>query len=86
MNATVAWVSLTNPETGFAFASTHSIGFGGQWKWISEATANEIGCDADDLHCSDDIDGREFVTLRGEPVAEIHHYVRSAAGTAREMA
>ena len=35
--------------------------------------AEKYECDADDLECVEDDNGREFVSLRGEPIVEIHH-------------
>lgn len=66
------WISLQKTDTGFVFATTHSLK-GNPWSWISEVVAQEFECAADDLNCSEDDDGREFITLRGEPIVEIHN-------------
>lgn len=65
------WLSLSDVASGFVFCSTHSIE-GSQWPWISEMVAEAYECDADDLNCTEDDDGREFVSLRGQPIVEIH--------------
>lgn len=64
------WISLQKTDTGFVFATTHSIA-GNPWSWISEVAAHEFECAADDLELIDDEDG-EFVSLRGEKVIQIH--------------
>ena len=66
------WLSLSDVVSGKVFCSTHSID-GSPWPWISDVVAEAYECNADDLECSEDDDGREFVTLRGEPLVEIHH-------------
>lgn len=66
------WLSLSDATSGNVFCSTHSID-GSPWPWISDVVAEAYECDADDLDCIEDDDGREFVTLRGEPIVEIHH-------------
>lgn len=66
------WLSLSDTVSGFVFCSTHSIE-GSYWPWISEVVAEKYECDADDLECVEDDNGREFVSLRGEPIVEIHH-------------
>lgn len=66
------WLSLSDVVSGKVFCSTHSIE-GSPWPWISEVVAEAYECNADDLDCSEDDDGREFVILRGEPLVEIHH-------------
>ena len=66
------WLSLSDAVSGFVFCSTHSIE-GSPWPWISDVVAGAYECNADDLECSEDDDGREFVTLRGEPLVEIHN-------------
>ena len=65
------WLSLADAVSGFVFCTTHSIE-GSPWPWISEVVAEKYECDADDLDCTED-DGREFVTMHGEPLVEIHH-------------
>lgn len=72
INQRVSWVSLSDAATGFVFCSTHSI-TGSRWPWISTCVAEAFECDADALDCAEDDSGREFVTLRGEPLAEIHY-------------
>jgi len=66
------WLSLSDVVSGKVFCSTHSIE-GSPWPWISGVVAEAYECNADDLDCTEDDDGREFVTLRGEPLVEIHH-------------
>lgn len=66
------WLSLSDVVSGKVFCSTHSID-GSPWPWISDVVAEAYECNADDLDCTEDDDGREFVTLRGEPLVEIHH-------------
>ena len=66
------WLSLSDVVSGKVFCSTHSIE-GSPWPWISDVVAEAYECDADDLDCVEDDDGREFVILRGEPLVEIHH-------------
>ena len=66
------WLSLSDVVSGKVFCSTHSID-GSPWPWISDVVAEAYECNADDLECSEDDDGAEFVTLRGEPLVEIHH-------------
>ncbi len=66
------WLSLSDGASGFVFCSTHSIE-GSPWPFISEVVAEAYECDADDLECIEDDNGREFVSLRGEPIVEIHH-------------
>ena len=66
------WLSLSDVVSGKVFCSTHSIE-GSPWPWISDVVAEAYECNADDLDCTEDDDGREFVTLRGEPLVEIHH-------------
>lgn len=66
------WLSLSDVVSGKVFCSTHSIE-GSPWPWISEVVAEAYECNADDLDCSEDDDGAEFVILRGEPLVEIHH-------------
>ncbi|HQR14202.1 MAG TPA: hypothetical protein PLZ37_06535 [Nitrospira sp.] len=66
------WLSLSDVVSGKVFCSTHSIE-GSPWPWISEVVAEAYECNADDLECLEDEDGREFVILRGEPLVEIHH-------------
>ena len=66
------WLSLSHVDSGFVFCSTHSIE-GSPWSFISEVVAEEYECDAEDLDCTEDDNGREFVTLLGEPIVEIHH-------------
>ena len=66
------WLSLSDVVSGNVFCSTHSID-GSPWPWIRDVVAEAYECDADDLDCTEDDDGREFVTLRGEPIVEIHH-------------
>ena len=66
------WLSLSDVVSGKVFCSTHSIE-GSPWPWISDVVAEAYECNADDLDCAEDDDGREFVTLRGEPLVEIHH-------------
>ena len=66
------WLSLSDVVSGKVFCSTHSID-GSPWPWISEVVAEVYECNADDLDCTEDDDGREFVFLRGEPIVEIHH-------------
>ena len=66
------WLSLSDVVSGTAFCSTHSIE-GSPWPWISDVVAEAYECNADDLDCAEDDDGREFVTLRGEPLVELHH-------------
>lgn len=66
------WLSLSDVVSGKVFCSTHSIE-GSPWPWISDVVAEAYECKAADLDCTEDDDGREFVTLRGEPLVEIHH-------------
>ena len=66
------WLSLSDVVSGKVFCSTHSIE-GSPWPWISDVVAEAYECNADDLDCAEDEDGREFVILRGEPLVEIHH-------------
>ena len=66
------WISLSKADTGFVFATTHSIS-GSRWPWISDCVAQEFECNADDLDCVEDDEGREFVAFRGEPLVEIHN-------------
>ena len=66
------WLSLSDAASGNVFCSTHSIE-GSPWPWIRDVVADAYECDADDLDCTEDDDGREFVTLHGEPIVEIHH-------------
>lgn len=70
------WLSLSHVDSGFVFCSTHSIE-GSPWPFISEVVAEEYECDAEDLDCTENDDGREFVTLSGEPIVEIHHQRRT---------
>lgn len=73
----VNWISLSIVKTGNVFCVTHSIRFPDKWAWITECVAREFECDADDLDCTEDDEGREFVTLKGESLAEIHNcYLR----------
>lgn len=84
-NSTVSWTSLSIARTGQVWLVTHSLAFGTKWSWISERVAREFECDADDLDTMEDDDGREFVTLHGEPLVEIHNcYLRgNVAGLVR---
>lgn len=66
------WLSLSDVASGQVFCSTHSIE-GSQWPFISQMVAEAYECDADELDCTEGDDGRDFVTLRGEPLVEIHH-------------
>lgn len=66
------WLSLSDVVSGKVFCSTHSID-GSPWPWISDVVAEAYECNADDLDCTEDDDGAEFVTLRGEPIVEIHN-------------
>ena len=66
------WLSLSDVVSGKVFCSTHSIE-GSPWPWISEVVAEKYECDANDLECTEDDNGREFVSLRGEPIVEIHN-------------
>lgn len=63
------WLSLTKVHNGFVFSQIR----GSRWPFITEAVAHEFECDEDDLKCDEDDEGREFVTLRGERIVEIHH-------------
>lgn len=64
------WVSLQKVDTGFVFATTHSI-VGSQWDWISATVAHEFECDPNDLDCLDTEDG-DFVVLNGVGIVQIH--------------
>lgn len=64
------WISLQKTDTGFVFATTHSI-VGSQWDWISGVTAEEFECSPDDLETVDDEAG-DFIFLRGEKIVQVH--------------
>lgn len=66
------WTSLQKTDTGFVFSSTRDYE-GNPWGWISEAVAYEFETSADLLSLEEDEDGREFVSLAGEPIVEIHN-------------
>lgn len=70
----VKWISLTEVETGQCFVKTHSLPFYGSWDFICENVSSYFECDPDDLTASQMEEGREYVLLNGEKIAEIHHY------------
>ena len=72
------WISLQKTDTGHVFARTH--GAPSNWEWASSVVAHEFDCDVDDLDLTEDDDGDEFITVRGEIAVQVHHaYVRNAA-------
>jgi hypothetical protein len=78
------WISLSKADSGFVFATTHSLSLFDRWDWIEEVVRQEFECfDDDDVDCAEDDDGREFVTVNGKQVVEIHNcYMRNnAAGS-----
>jgi hypothetical protein len=77
----VRWLSLSKVSNGFVFSQTHSIQ-GSYWPFITKAVSDEFECDEDNLGCEEDDEGREFVTLHGEPIVEIHHCYMSNARAA----
>lgn len=73
------WVSLAKADTGFVFCKSTPDLFG-RWDFISGIVAEEFECSVDDLDTIEDDDGREVVTLHGEPIVEvIQGYVHNAA-------
>jgi len=64
------WISLQKTDTGFVFATTHSI-VGSQWDWISTVVAEEFECDPADLDNAEGDDG-EYVVLNGVGIVRIH--------------
>jgi hypothetical protein len=88
--AKVDWVSLQTLDTGFVFARTHSLPLSARWDWYVECVCEKFDCDADDVDLLEDEDRGDLLTVKGEPVAEIHHrYVRAdavGAAFAREAA
>lgn len=70
--AKVRYTSLQKVDTGFVFATTHSI-VGNPWDWISGAVAAEFDCYADLLDIEEDEDGREFVTESGKRLVEVRN-------------
>lgn len=85
------WISLSKLDTSFVFASTHSLPMGGaRVSWIKECVRHEFECFIDDdVDLIEGADGREFVTINGEAVVEIHNaYLRGyvAGLTAKEAA
>jgi hypothetical protein len=68
------WISLSKLDTSFVFARTHSLPMGGaRVEWIVECVRVEFECfEDDDIDLIEADDGREFVTINGKAVAEIH--------------
>lgn len=67
------WRSLSNPKTDFVFAQSCDFGVNGAWDWICSTIEREFECSEDDIGSYEDDDGREFLTVNGEPVAELHY-------------
>lgn len=68
------WISLSKTDTGFVFTWTHSLSFFDRWGFIEDVVRQEFNCYADDdIDCLEDDDGREFVTINGEPIVEVHN-------------
>lgn len=68
------WTSLSKLDTSFVFASTHSLPMGGaRVDWVIECVRHEFECFVDDdVELTEGDDGREFVTINGTAVVEIH--------------
>lgn len=81
MSPRTNWISLSKADTGFVFATTHSVQ-GLRWDWISTVASEEFGHPAEDFYCMEDDEGREFVAYAGEKLIEIHNgrVVGNAAG------
>jgi hypothetical protein len=64
-------VSLRTVDTGHVFATTNSLRLSDRWDWISSIVAPKYDCQTCDLDLMETDDG-DVVTLRGEPIVEIH--------------
>lgn len=70
----VRWTSISRLDTTFVFARTHSLDWFVRSGWIESCVREEFECfDDDDVELTEDEDGRELVTVNGEPVAEVHN-------------
>lgn len=69
-------------STGFLAPSQVSTA----WSWVAESIARECECDEDDVDCTELDDGREVVTVHGEPVAEYRIGPSPTVATAPRMA
>jgi hypothetical protein len=69
------WISLSKLDTSKVFASTHSLPMGGaRVDWVIECVRHEFECFIDDdVELTEGDDGREFVTINGTAVVEIHN-------------
>lgn len=69
------WISLSKLDNSFVFASTHSLPMGGaRVEWIIECVRHEFECFVDDeVELTEGDDGREFVTINGTAVVEVHN-------------
>ena len=69
------WRSLSNPITGFTFAEASDFRSEGAWSWIVDTIIRNFECEEDDVGSVEDHDGREFITVKGERVAELTYRV-----------
>ena len=77
-----AWRTLTNYRTGFAFAQASDFGSEGCWSWVVDTLERQFECREHEIGSIEDDDGRELITVRGEPVAELHYGLVHNVGAA----
>lgn len=70
MTNRINWTSIASADTGFVFAYGNPSIFN-RWNWITEVVGHHFDHDPDELDLEEAHDGREFVTFRGERLAQI---------------